>query len=113
MKWQEFNITLQPLIKKFGSFKYTTQYISSNYFYWKDKPQSELLELVNECISFNQQLDLKPATNKEIYLNSTQQYIQHMDNLTITEGYLDKLLKDNDCSSVKELVLKNVKITNQ
>ncbi|MBP9693155.1 MAG: hypothetical protein KBE16_00395 [Alphaproteobacteria bacterium] len=113
MDWKSYNVTLQPLIKKFGSFKYTTQYISSNYFYWKDKPQSELLELVNECISFNQQLDLKPATNKEIHLNSTQQYIKHMDNLTITEGYLDQLLKDNDCSSVKELVLKNVKITNQ
>lgn len=111
MTWQDFNTTLQPLIKKFGSFKYTTQYISSNYFYWKDKPQSELLELVNECISFNQQLDLKPATNKEIHLNSTQQYIQHMDNLQITEGYLDNLLKENNCSSVKELVLRNVKIT--
>lgn len=110
MVWTEYNITLQPLIKKFGSFKYTTQYISSNYFYWKDKPQSELLELVNEAISFNQQLDLKPATNKEIHLNSTQQYIHDMNNLQITDGYLDKLLKDNDCSSVKELVLRNIKV---
>lgn len=110
MQWDQYNITLQPLIKKFGSFKYTTQYISSNYFFWKDKPQSELLALVNEAISFNQQLDLKPATNKELFLNSTQSYINEMNNLKITEGYLDKLLKDNDCSSVKELVLKNIKI---
>jgi len=109
MDWKTYNVTLQPLIRKFGSFKYTTQYISSNYFYWKDKPQSELLALVNEAISFNQQLDLKPATNKELFLNSTQSYINEMNNLKITEGYLDKLLKDNDCSSVKELVLKNVK----
>jgi len=28
--------------------------------------------------------------------------------LQITEGYLDQLLKDNDCSSVKELVLRSI-----
>ncbi len=106
MDWQTYNITISPLIKRFGSFKYTTKYITNHFYYWKEKDQPELLDLVNQCISFNQELDLKPATNKDTGINSTQSYIESMDNLKITDGYLSKLLADNDCKTLSELVKK-------
>jgi hypothetical protein len=106
MDWQTYNTTISPLIKRFGSFKYTVKYITNHFFYWKEREQSELLDIVNQCISFNQELDLKPATNKDTGINSTQSYIESMDNLQITDGYLQRLLKANNCSSLLELIQK-------
>lgn len=91
---------------RFGAHKYTTKYISDHYFYWKDKDKSELLSIVNECISFNQQLDLKPATNKDTPIASTKSYISEMNNLKITDGFLDNLLAQNNCLSLIDLVEK-------
>lgn len=108
MIWNDYNVLIQPLIKRFGSYKYTTEYISKHYFYWKDKDKSELLDLINQAVSFNQQLDLKPATNKETPLNNTKSYINSIDNLIITDGYLSTLLSTNDCKSLKELVEKKL-----
>jgi hypothetical protein len=113
MNWSEYNILIQPLILKFGAHKYNSAYISDQFFFWKSKDKSELLELVNECISFNQQLDLKPKQSQEskssgssVHVNNTQSYIQSMSDLKITDGYLQNLLNSNGCSSLLELVEK-------
>jgi hypothetical protein len=104
MSWEQYNILIQPLILKFGAHKYNSQYISNQYFFWKSKDKSELLEIVNECISFNQQLDLKPKQQFSQNINPTKNHIEMIDNLKITDGYLDNLLKSNNCKNLLELI---------
>ena len=103
MTWNEYHTTLIPLISKFGAIHYSKQDISDGFYYWKSRQVSELLDEINRSISFNQPMSLKNVSSNEKRPERTkwQPEIYHQ-----TEGYLERFLKQNDSTSLVDLLNK-------
>lgn len=109
MDWNEYNIAIIPLIKRFGA--YDPQEIKTGYYYWKSKHQSELIENVDLAISIGTKLDLvkKPIIEYKVNIDTKNKWKEDLENRVITDGYMDKLINDSNCSSLVDLVFKNKK----
>lgn len=109
LNWNEYNVCLIPLIKRFGSI-YSQDEIQKGWFYWKNKTKDDLIEFVNVCISSGNYETLLQTTknipSREIY--------KHEDNSqNISENFLRKLLEKNNVSSLTELVFKKGTLKNE
>ena len=100
MTWNEYNTALVPLIKRFGAV-YSRDHISKSFYHWKSRPQSELIDFVNRCITFNQpdslEFKIKPPYHKPY---------EFVENCSITPGYYESLLAANGVTSIVDLIKK-------
>ena len=105
MDWKTYNITLIPLIKRFGRSYYSEDYIARHWPQWKESPQQELIWLVNQAINTGQ---IVPLINDKITRpKPTIETLKvELEQRQLSDCYLDTLLKEHNCSSLLELVNK-------
>lgn len=103
MTWQQFNVALTPLIKKFGS--YSHEEIRKGYFRWQKEPQTELLKYVDISLLTGQRLDLYQEIVHKNDKHPSRE-IWKSEPKIITDGYLDNILKENNAPSLLDLVFR-------
>lgn len=109
MTWFEFNTSLSPLIKRFGS--YSQDEIKRGFYHWKTKHQNELIEEISIAVSIGKRLDLCPVqiVDSKVNIDTKNKWKDELESRVITDNYMDKLIKDSNCSSLLDLVFKNKK----
>lgn len=101
MIWTEFCNCLIPMRQKFGKNCFSDEQVKKGFEQWRNKPQSELLALVNESLSSGVVFILY---THEVKQTRPERTIWKADKYNQTEGFLDRLLALNGCKSVMELV---------
>lgn len=107
MTWIEYNEQVFKLVKFFGGDLYQKKNIEDGWVYWKSLDKQQLASEVEFAIFQNRPIDLKligiksKPTKLVKYVNPDDHILKDYD-----PDYLDKLLKQNNASSLWDLVEK-------
>lgn len=102
MTWNEYNQAIGPLVKC-PAFSYSTEEIRKGYYRWQREPQAELKKFIDISLSTGLKLDLtQPIYHKND--NHPSREVWKSEPKIITDGFLDNLLKENDASTLLDLV---------
>lgn len=96
-------------MKKYGS--YAPDEIREGFRYWRNYTEAELMREIDASLLYGTKMPLVPVKTNPQTNNTydrSNSWKQEIEQRIITDGFLDKILENNQSASLLDLVFKNI-----